>query len=658
MKEPTDLQISAGVRRELSGRRVDLNSIKIAIKSGKVTLSGKLNFVGLEKTLEETAIELKFIESGLKMVRGVKALQFELENWKKNSAGIWESTLAIKGEDAAISGDGVTCGECGYEIRFCPCCGKPLFGSGDRTSSKAFSGSFKQDRLKRKAFNPPPIKAVPRKVSATPLFEDKKEKQSTEIKAVPVSPTIEKKKAPEQKIPIESISDVPKAIKEPQVESLAKTSKETLEEKKISKKSENLLSEIPNMDELSSAESIPEWETPEIALPSDQEVSELELPEFDLDIQNKAAERPKGDFSHVSPAAIDSDKIKKEKEPVKPSKTANLPKISIQPTFDEAVADGTFDLGIPQFPAEPASEISDPPAFDLGLDSPPPFEEPPTDVFEMPELGLDPFSKPQPPKAPHPTVEAPTSMDGGFELGMGQPPEIPSDDMLNLPDPFAGIDVNMDIPMEDPFAGSPADDLFGSFLSDSNQDPFMDEQQPTAPQKPNMPSSAAPHSGKSAVPPLKAGTAHTPVTAKPQAQAPGKQPEAMPDPFADIFADPVSAEGLDFGDIDLPPEISPEPSFGDLQSPQPHGGTQKPPAADPFAELFAEIEGMDLKEEEPQDDAFGSFQNWDTPPSQPSVQPPAGGAPKTSSKAPPDPGQPKDPFDFNLDDFDLDNFKF
>ncbi|GAB4283133.1 MAG: hypothetical protein Kow0029_29120 [Candidatus Rifleibacteriota bacterium] len=128
MREATDLGVSAGVRRELSGRRIDLTKLKFPVKNGVVTIQGEICFVGLEKTIEETAIELKFIESSLKSINGVKEVIFELTNWRKNDSGIWEPTGAKTGGTAApaIAGEGLHCPDCDYVIRFCPCCGKPL----------------------------------------------------------------------------------------------------------------------------------------------------------------------------------------------------------------------------------------------------------------------------------------------------------------------------------------------------------------------------------------------------------------------------------------------------------------------------------------------------------------------------------------------------
>ena len=89
MREANDLKISSAIRRELSSRRVDLSKLKFPVKAGEVSLQGELSFVGLEKTNDEIAIELKFIESSIKNVEGVSNIVFELTNWKKNDSGIW-----------------------------------------------------------------------------------------------------------------------------------------------------------------------------------------------------------------------------------------------------------------------------------------------------------------------------------------------------------------------------------------------------------------------------------------------------------------------------------------------------------------------------------------------------------------------------------------
>ncbi len=133
MREATDLAIGAGIRRELSGRRIDLSKLKFPVKAGVVSLQGELCFVGLEKTADETAVELKFIESSLKNIPGVKEIVFELTNWSKNDSGIWESASAAQtsggGSAPVLDGEGIVCPDCDYVIRFCPCCGKPLAGA-------------------------------------------------------------------------------------------------------------------------------------------------------------------------------------------------------------------------------------------------------------------------------------------------------------------------------------------------------------------------------------------------------------------------------------------------------------------------------------------------------------------------------------------------
>ncbi|MEW6713194.1 MAG: hypothetical protein AB1403_25460, partial [Candidatus Riflebacteria bacterium] len=138
MREATDLGVSAGVRRELSGRRIDLTKLKFPVKNGVVTIEGELSFVGMEKSSDETAIELKFLESSLKAIFGVKEIIFAFTNWAKNDHGGWESSDAKASAASApvASGDGLVCPDCDYVIRFCPCCGKPLAGAGKGAPSR------------------------------------------------------------------------------------------------------------------------------------------------------------------------------------------------------------------------------------------------------------------------------------------------------------------------------------------------------------------------------------------------------------------------------------------------------------------------------------------------------------------------------------------
>lgn len=138
MREATDLGVSAGVRRELSGRRIDLTKLKFPVKNGVITIEGELSFVGIEKSSDETAIELKFLESSLKAINGAKEINFALTNWTKNEAGVWESIGArpASASTPSASGEGLYCPDCDFVIRFCPCCGKPLAGAGKNAPSK------------------------------------------------------------------------------------------------------------------------------------------------------------------------------------------------------------------------------------------------------------------------------------------------------------------------------------------------------------------------------------------------------------------------------------------------------------------------------------------------------------------------------------------
>lgn len=194
MREATDLGISAGVRRELAGRRIDLSKIKFPVKAGVVTLQGELCFVGIDKNIDETAVELKFIESSLKTISGLKGLTFELTNWAKNDGGTWESTQTHPGAStsfapgSALSGDGLVCPDCDYVIRFCPCCGKPLTASGRQSSSG----------MRRSV---PPIKPIIRKKRPVTSFAS----------PVVASPVIEPAELIKKSPPITPLPPTPKA---------------------------------------------------------------------------------------------------------------------------------------------------------------------------------------------------------------------------------------------------------------------------------------------------------------------------------------------------------------------------------------------------------------------------------------------------------------
>lgn len=129
MREPTDLEISAQIRRELSSRRIDLSKIKFQVSSGNVSISGEFCFAGFTKSADETAVELKFLENALNQIKGVKNLKIEFTNWAKNNLGSWEPITATKQISPSLTGanEGIfVCQECNTVIKFCPCCGKPL----------------------------------------------------------------------------------------------------------------------------------------------------------------------------------------------------------------------------------------------------------------------------------------------------------------------------------------------------------------------------------------------------------------------------------------------------------------------------------------------------------------------------------------------------
>ena len=128
MTQATDLQITSGVRRELSSRRIDLTKLKFNVSSGEVHITGLLAFVGMERRPDEVAVELKFMESSIKAIPGVTSLEVDLENWTKTDLGQWSPQDSSRGPggSATGTGEGFHCPECETVFHFCPCCGKPL----------------------------------------------------------------------------------------------------------------------------------------------------------------------------------------------------------------------------------------------------------------------------------------------------------------------------------------------------------------------------------------------------------------------------------------------------------------------------------------------------------------------------------------------------
>lgn len=217
MREASDLGIGAGVRRELAGRRVDLSKIKFPVMAGVVTLEGELSFVGLEKTVDETAVELKFMESSIRRIAGVKDIVFALANWAKSEVGVWESTVESGGAGFAIDGEGITCGGCNYVIRFCPCCGKPL-------GEAKHGGSAGSKTVKRVV---PPIKpVVKRRVPVMPGLGEKpvvEARPVAELKpAVEIKPAVEMKPAVELSPSVAPVMPEMPVVEEPVVPAVEK----------------------------------------------------------------------------------------------------------------------------------------------------------------------------------------------------------------------------------------------------------------------------------------------------------------------------------------------------------------------------------------------------------------------------------------------------
>jgi len=197
VREVTDLEISAGIRRELSGRRVDLVKLKFVVSGGVVTFTGDLAFIGLTKTTDEIAVEIKFIESTLRMLRGVKELIFTLDNWARSDSGKWDPKFGTAG---SAGGDGFHCPDCHAVFKFCPCCGKPL-AAGTPATSSAHRPSFGAPSL---------LKPLPRKLEPlrTPQLKPLPTPPQTPVEplrpAAPLSPNAqgdEKKETAKPPVP-------------------------------------------------------------------------------------------------------------------------------------------------------------------------------------------------------------------------------------------------------------------------------------------------------------------------------------------------------------------------------------------------------------------------------------------------------------------------
>lgn len=538
MREATDLGVSAGVRRELSGRRIDLTKLKFPVKSGIITIQGELSFVGIVKTTEETAIELKFIESSLKSIHGSKEVIFELTNWAKNETGTWESsevkTASVTG--LVSTGEGLTCPDCDYVFRFCPCCGKPLSGTAKHPTS----------RTKRPI---PPVKPVIKKkriLPATPLAPKVSEPQESEKETVLPKPTIPE--VPQPFSPVKKTDDsinlaAPPAAKvaplkpdisttpfaaSPPVEKAFPTPNEANSFEQVQPVQESPLTVEPAVPELkldqlptpvesAPAQSIqtppvPSLE-PEIAsapietapgidipepispMPADNLMPEPQVPVQEPSIQTPAAPAPDDQSAGISDLNLNMLNLEQPPEPEVQQFAPPVPEPIVAPSVPAPAAATPvpdmeqFDLSDFTLPVEPVTPATNETPSEPAID---PFAP-----IGASDLNIDLDETPLPPMKP---ATKPPSM-AGLDLGDFAAPTLEIDDETPLP------------PMKP--AAPQAKDSFS----------LEDEETPLPPMKPAAPQAHDPFSledEETPLPPMKP-------------KAPEKP--ASKDPFAALFSD-------------------------------------------------------------------------------------------------------------------------
>lgn len=497
MREASDLGIGAGIRRELAGRRVDLSKIKFPVMAGVVTLEGELSFVGLSKTIDETAIELKFIESSIRSIAGVKEINFALSNWAKSEAGVWECESAKSGSPIRVEGEGIVCSECDYVIRFCPCCGKPI---GEAKHSSASSASKQRRPV-------PPIKPIIRKkrpLTAPPLMPiDGSDAQNTVIKnippAPPVAPVITPAPATANVAPVIPIAPITSAIPvapvtpaprpAPQVsagfpdpvvpafsapvetprasdivENVPASSAYPIEAEQDSAPADSALADF-NFSELNiSAQDSQDDQAPQDVMPQqdfaldNNILADEEKPETD-NSQTFDSINPFGSLNIDEPYAPSKPALASEKKVEDPFAGFALSEIDSTPTSpqaDDPFAGFAIPENIDSLPANivPAEPEANPPT----LNSPPPVSLPPKQKpsMKVPDFNFDELlsgiSEPQSESKDANEGEPPVFDIGDLNLDDDTPlppmkkpaPEKPKN-LLKDKNPFGNIDLDLDL---------------------------------------------------------------------------------------------------------------------------------------------------------------------------------------------------------------------
>jgi hypothetical protein len=644
----------------LSGRRIDLTKIKFPVKNGVITIQGELSFVGMEKTAEETGIELKFIETSLKAINGAKEVHFELNNWVKNDAGIWESTEAKSGGTAPVAtGEGIVCPDCDYVIRFCPCCGKPLAGAGKHSPSKARRTipPVKPVARKRKPLNIPPVapKAAPpvptedsKPAPAMPVATPPQAETNICVKPEPVKPEtikpaappeLHKPEAPEVSKPAISQPEkvaIPPLTETPAVKDSTSTGSGLVEEPAQPTNLPPEVSEhpMPTQQPPLQPANLTEPLSPQAPAPSEQPVPPVTKQpteakdEFDLSSDQL-------DLGGFSP------------EPVSPTPSAPVPPVA--PATPTAAVE-------PQAPMTPsATEISTQPGQPSEPSMPaaatqpvaPPVSPVAPEATEVPEAPAAPIQQPPEPAPAQPVPSEP--VQSATSTGEGVP-DLENLDLSDFTIPEAKP-ASQPEQAKDPFA-SLADNDFNLDLEDTPLPPMKPQPTTTeAPAAPAQPTQPDPFSNlevedDTPLPPLRpaepAAESSDPFALDLDDETPlpplkPKAPEAnqSKDPFAALFSE------------------------GDASSANDSGTPGK--SKDPFASLDLDL---DVLEVFPSDDAQTSKPTGPTPGKAPAPkQTPADDNPFNFDNVidldglveDDKNGDKKDPFD--LDDFDISKFK-
>jgi len=85
-KKISDYQINGNVRRVLAGRNVDLKDLHYRSTNGAVDITGRLRFREV-KSIPEVMKELLILEELISDVKGVRRVNFNLEDWEKANSG-------------------------------------------------------------------------------------------------------------------------------------------------------------------------------------------------------------------------------------------------------------------------------------------------------------------------------------------------------------------------------------------------------------------------------------------------------------------------------------------------------------------------------------------------------------------------------------------